>query len=861
MTRTKIIKRKESKVQNDDDDPAVPSKGEQARETGKMLLEVLEAVAQQIPVPGVGLAVKMAKNLIQTCEASLDNFTEVLKKRVKNLAIVLVNELKHKKAEEIKEKSRQDVEKLFQSKLDEITSQNALRVFLFRRLNEDKVRGCVDRLTNALESFNLACHIENANALEHLSQQIITFHKQQKVTLDDIQKVVENIGQDMKDVRSILARKKHQSGSSSPRRGNIPPAPLIFFGRDTIVNNFADTLVSKQSCMARICLLGPGGMGKTSIPCVKATSVSLFKDTLYDSLGVSTNTGDPVSDIIQELESSPSPVILLLDNFETSWNLDSQQEVQETLSQLAKLPHIALFVTMRSSEPPGNDILWESVHLEAIDRESSFRIYTEIDSAGSKDPELTSLLDEVGHMPLAVTLMARLGKRMGSSPAVLLDLYKEALYWTSEGAQNRIWIFDSPDAAKLLAILALLLVGTTLKALCQWCARDIVPRATITSGLGTLLDTSLVEKREGTFVVLPVVRSYILDPKRFPKNIRESIIDNACMFLKEHNASPGETSYLTHLRARSLEETNLQRILLETTLPDPKIIDALLILSGHQQCTRPRMEVVQHALELSKKAKDQKLYTEALYWNGRNLLGIDHFEEVMEQFRLARKIFFYASEPKGAAKALYWIGSVPGYITGELNRNDLENAAEEFQSLSDPRGIAICQTRLAYIWGSQPVPALVEIREFCISNDLLLEQAECMTHLSWAYKYSGKLKEAKKWALTSLEEWKRVDGQAHGTLATLGEICISLGDYDEAVEYLKENLKEKKAYGSLFDIAGTLFQLGRVWMKKGRNEDARAAFAETLRYHEMFKGSWKTPAIQKACTFYFDKLEDAFQRA
>jgi hypothetical protein len=37
---------------------------------------------------------------------------EVLKKRIKNLAIILVNELQGKKAEEIEEKLRKDIEQL-----------------------------------------------------------------------------------------------------------------------------------------------------------------------------------------------------------------------------------------------------------------------------------------------------------------------------------------------------------------------------------------------------------------------------------------------------------------------------------------------------------------------------------------------------------------------------------------------------------------------------------------------------------------------------------------------------------------------------------------------------------------------------
>ncbi|KAF9062401.1 hypothetical protein BDP27DRAFT_1336687 [Rhodocollybia butyracea] len=694
-----VTKRQKEKVQHDSEDLGPPSKGEYARETGKKFLEVLDIAAKQIPVPGVDTIIEVVKSLIRMCEdsyATLKNAND-LKNRIKYLTLVLVDKLKGKKVEDIEERLRNDIKlleqdlKFIQSKLNEIGKQNAILVILFRGLNENKVQECVGRLENALESFHLSRQIADADALEHLTQQINTFFREQAQAVHELQESAKRIEQGITDVRAILDKRNQGDDLNGfrPRRGVIPLAPDIFFGRATIVNDFVHTVVSQKTSIARICLLGPGGMGKTSIaravlnhpsviehfgeenrvwvPCVKATSVSLLKDTLYDSLGVSLKTGDPFCDILYDLQSSTSPIILLLDNFETPWNVHGQAEVLEILLQLAKLEHVALFVTMRCiiSNRQKYNIPWESVHLEAVDKEASICIYTQIDPAGSQSPELAILLDEVGHMPLAITLLAKLGQQMEYSPAELLELYKDAgtalLNLGKESQQSVDFciglsvesqlMIDSPGADKLLSILALLPAGTTSKALFQWWAHDL-PKATITLRLQTLLDTSLVEKRADTYVVLPVIRRYVLDPIRFPENIRESTVRMACAFLKKHNASVGVSNYSAHKTARSLEEANLQGILLETTASDPDIIEALLILSEHQFETRPRLEVVQHALVLSKELGDHKLYAEALHWNGRNLSGLDQFEEAIKQFHLARAVFLQVSEPKLAADAL-----------------------------------------------------------------------------------------------------------------------------------------------------------------------------------------------------------------
>ncbi|KAF9059133.1 hypothetical protein BDP27DRAFT_522632 [Rhodocollybia butyracea] len=901
------IELQKQQVRNVNDDLGAPSKSEYAGEMGKMFLEVLDIAAKQIPVPGVDIVIKLAKNLVQTCE---DGYTTLkhakdLKNRIENLTLILVDELKGKKADEIEGKLQKYIKQLqgdleyIQSKLDEIAKQNAFLVIVFRWLNENKVQGCVERLANALESFGFAQQIADAQAREDLSRQIITFYTQNahivnniQEVVGDIQEVVGDIQEDVKGMKTALAilTERKEGISSGPRRGVIPVAPDIFFGRDTIVDGFVHTLVSQKTIMAHICLLGPGGMGKTSIarsvlhhpsvvnyfgegnrvwvPCVKATSVSLLKDTLYDSLGVSLNTGDPLRDIIHDLNSSKSPIILLLDNFETPWNLHSQAEVLEILLQLAKLQHVALLVTMRSFEPPGDGIHWESIHLEAVDNKASASIYSEIHPAGASDLGLSSLLDEVGHMPLAITLMAKLGRKMGYMPTKLLGLYKEAgtaFLHLGGDAQRSMDICitlsvqsqlmkDSPSAAKVLDILALLPVGTTLEALSQWWVGDM-PEATISLGLGTLLDTSLVEKRADNYVVLPVIRRYVLDPKRFPENTRESTVQMACAYLKKHNASLGESNYLSHKNARSLEEANLQGILLETTAPAPDIIQALLVLSEHQYQTRPRVEIAQHAWELSKKLEDQKLYAEALYWNGRNLRGLAQYEEALQQFRLAREAFLLVSEPKRAADALYCIGDISIFTPGRHDRS-LEDALAEYQSLGDPTGIALCQIKLVTQWDAQSISKLTTTWEFCVSNNLPLQQTTCARWLTRTYINLGNFDEAKQWGLITLDAARKTSYRVYDGLKILGQICISLGDYDKAVEYLMEGLEGSKAYGGALGIARILFQLGRVWMKKGQTEDAQGAFTETLRYCEMLQGSWYTPAFQSACKFYLDKLEN-----
>ena len=159
-------------------------------------------------------------------------------------------------------------------------------------------------------------------------------------------------------------------------RQEMPLKPEVFHGRDDFVEDIAQLLLHEET--SRICILGPGGMGKTSVslavvelplieerfpgrncvwvPCIEATSATLLLEILYIQLQVPEDGDKQVTleKIISELNVSKQPRLILLDNFETPWNArgGTQKQVGDILRRLAKMSHVAILVTMRGRHPP-----------------------------------------------------------------------------------------------------------------------------------------------------------------------------------------------------------------------------------------------------------------------------------------------------------------------------------------------------------------------------------------------------------------------------------------------------------------------------------------------------------------------------
>jgi hypothetical protein len=88
------------------------------------------------------------------------------------------------------------------------------------------------------------------------------------------------------------------------------------------------------------------------------------------------------------------------------------------------LSHVAILVTMRGKYPPCDEaIKWQSKSIRPTDEAACLRIYHSIYLDSENDRDVASLLRVLGHMPFAVTLMARLAKEGRSTAEELLSAW------------------------------------------------------------------------------------------------------------------------------------------------------------------------------------------------------------------------------------------------------------------------------------------------------------------------------------------------------------------------------------------------------------------------------------------------------
>ncbi|KAJ7583821.1 hypothetical protein C8J56DRAFT_1094703 [Mycena floridula] len=686
-------------------------------------------------------------------------------------------------------------------------------------------------------------------------------------------------------------------------RGYMPAASTKLFGRDEDVDEIVQILIRNPSYFnpkrARFALLGAGGQGKTAlafevmaqlamkvcysaknsiwIPCEEATSAELLLNVIYTSLDITQDSHNTIQDILAELSQSSDPIILLLDNFETPWNAPGQRgAVARILRDIARFSHVALFITMRAATAPCKEITWEEKRIKALDPEASLQLFTAIYEKAQGESKLGEMLEMLGHMALAVKLMAQHGKNTGYTVEQLISAYKvtgTAMLGRSTGSdpQNSVSVSirmslesslvkDEPNASQLLNIIAMLPSGTTLDTLQQYWAPSM---ENLESPLEPLLEASLLERQSTTYFVIPVIRSYLLDPSRLPNDVRDSMVTAACNFLQHYQATdPGQPSFIDDMEVRANEEINLQAILLRTSESNPEVIKALRILAWHQYRVRPRLEVIEHAVVLVRKLADQHLIGHILDLYAVILRALNHFNDSIKQYKLARDAFLAASEPALAAWTLLDIANDSVFIDSAFDEIPLiEQARQEFESIYSPQTIpgkylVDCLWRLGRAHShkgnySEAVEHLKDARD--LSAGVSLRGTNCAEDLANAYRYLCQFDEAEKWAVLALAEWREMGGNLLYVLYILGMIYISKGEYNKAISCLEEGLDSSKAQGHQKWIANFLLKLGQAQMKKGNSDDARESFAEALEYYQNLQGMAYGTLI---CQFYLDKLED-----
>ncbi|KAJ7195930.1 P-loop containing nucleoside triphosphate hydrolase protein, partial [Mycena pura] len=231
--------------------------------------------------------------------------------------------------------------------------------------------------------------------------------------------------------------------------------PQIFHGRES---ELSDILQLFTYNAPRIAILGAGGMGKTSVAravlhhpditlkygecrmfvaCDVASTVAELVTLIANYLGLQ-HGKNPKQQILHHFSSRP-PTLLILDNLETSWEPTvSRKEIEEFLSLLTDIPHLALIITMRGAERPAQ-VRWTRPFLQPLSpltHDAAQKTFIDIAGEMHDSEDIEKILHLTDNMPLAIDLMAHLVDSEGC-PIILSRWDTEKTSLVSNGYDQR----------------------------------------------------------------------------------------------------------------------------------------------------------------------------------------------------------------------------------------------------------------------------------------------------------------------------------------------------------------------------------------------------------------------------------------
>ncbi|KAF8191090.1 hypothetical protein K438DRAFT_1763002 [Mycena galopus ATCC 62051] len=279
----------------------------------------------------------------------------------------------------------------------------------------------------------------------------------------------------------------YDSQNSSSSLSMLPSQPKIFHGRESELSDILKNFVQESP---RIAILGAGGMGKTNLAAAvlhhpeitaryEQSRFFVVCDSTSTSAELAAVTGShlglkPGKDLMRSVVnhfSKSLPCLLILDNLETVWEpTESRSDVEELLSLLTDISHLALIITMRGAERP-NQVRWSHPFLpllRPLPQDAARQTFIDIADDNYDTEDIDKILVLVDNAPLAINLIAHLVDYEGLS-SVFTRWETESTSLLSEGHDKRSNLdlsialslsspraMASPQSKDLLSLFALL---------------------------------------------------------------------------------------------------------------------------------------------------------------------------------------------------------------------------------------------------------------------------------------------------------------------------------------------------------------------------------------------------------------------
>ncbi|KAJ7637323.1 hypothetical protein DFH06DRAFT_1302737 [Mycena polygramma] len=321
------------------------------------------------------------------------------------------------------------------------------------------LKGCKEGLQQGLDSFQID--------MRKIMRDITDMQEDSQKRHKEVLHLIEVLTDASSDENSTISRIYSGSQNSSTSISMLPSEPKIFHGRGS---ELSDIFQLFSQGTPKIVILGAGGMGKTTVAravlhdtqitvrygdhryfvaCDAATTKVELAALIGAHVGLKPGK-DLTRAVVQHFSSKPAS-LLILDNLETAWEpMEARNEVEELLSLLTDVEHLALIVTMRGAERPAK-VAWTHPFLpplSPLEQDAAHQMFIDIADDIHDPEEVDQVLALTDNMPLAITLLAHVADSESCSTVLT--------HWEEENTSMISYGWDKKSNLDLSISLSLL---------------------------------------------------------------------------------------------------------------------------------------------------------------------------------------------------------------------------------------------------------------------------------------------------------------------------------------------------------------------------------------------------------------------
>ncbi|KZW00475.1 hypothetical protein EXIGLDRAFT_745540 [Exidia glandulosa HHB12029] len=730
------------------------------------------------------------------------------------------------------------------SEVQEVLTQREDRSFLSQILHQEK---------DSAKLQDISDRVQRAFSILMLQWQL-----QNHAVLDSFSRATENTAAlDQLDAHA-LALKANLSAAPSM------PLQTFYFGRDTETQRIVDLFDADNS--AYVAVLGGPGMGKTSFalsvandPLVKARFGSRRFFVACDAadgqqgclrvvsaaFGIANASNQATKKRLSAV-LEVSRTLLILDNFEAAWEAPDQRDSAEALLQfLSGVASLSLIITMRGSERP-QGVPWTRPllpPLSPLDYVASAQTFLSIcDQAEDGNTQLSTLLEPLEGIPLAITLMASLAQfepidalqlRWNESRTAILQRGSaqhkaNSLDISIRLSLNSPRLMQVPASGQLLALLCLLPHGAVDSDVRLWTpATKDSARA-----LSTLLQTALAYRTpEGRVRVMTPIREYMLAHQapsdEHARPLFQHYFGLADLVFEEGRGSFSSPEAVAAISPEVENVTSVVRYTLKhSTDKRPAVKAALCLCRLFKDTGVGSSDPLHEALEISRSNGFDKLTADLTFQWAMLSYNTAMPGDPITLYKEARSYYEKAGDMNGvidAVSALTMLLDTPAAI----------DAGKEMCRLSEERGdtlrIAQCNQRLADVYGRAGnvadarlchERAIAALRSAEKPNDRLV--AYSLYRIAGYDFSSGQIVQAIANIKTAIPLFRATSSSigVRISLVLLGEIFLAQGDMVAAIEQLQLGATESRTAGDAARELDCQHLLAFAYLAAGREQAA-----------------------------------------